>query len=334
MINDASAMVVMTVLFLVAYAWISLIARILRGHEILAFEPRRETPWGLIAVVLSFFLLIGSQIAAGLAFAGQPDAEPTVAQTDALLTWTAVAILVATLISIGLIHLFTKASRADFGISLDHVPGDLFIGVYAFLILAPITFAIQFVFVYVFEFESHHPLIELLKEDSTGKLFGVVTVLAVVVAPISEEYFFRVLLQSWLERFFRFRVTRDDEVEHPVESEIASTGEDEVQRPAGFTLESGANPYSSPAQVDTVNKESVDLIAPTASVVSIVISAAFFALMHWSHGPDPAALFVLALGLGYLYQRTHRWLPCVVTHACLNGTTMLLLWFGLDELPP
>ena len=99
-----------------------------------------------------------------------------------------------------------------------------------------------------------------------------------------------------------------------------------------------ANPYSSPQLEDTIDStvddRSVALIVPTASAAPIVISAAVFALMHWSHGPDPAALFVLALGLGYLYQRTHRWLPSVVTHACLNGTTMLLLWFGLDELPP
>lgn len=327
-------MVVTGILFLVTYAWISLLAKVLRGKELLAFEPRRETPWGLIAVVLSFFLLIGSQIVAGLAFAVQSDAEPTVAQTDALLTWTAVAILAATLISIGLIHLFTKAGRADFGISLDHVPRDLLTGVYAFLILAPITFAIQYVFVYVFGLESHHPLIELLKEDSSGKLFGVVTLLAVVVAPIGEEYFFRVLLQGWLERVFRFRITHAGEVERPARSEVAPTGEDAAQGSAGFTLESDANPYSSPPLGDTVDDNSVAVIVPAASAVPILISAAVFALMHWSHGPDPAALFVLALGLGFLYQRTHRWLPCIVTHACLNGTTMLLLWFGLDELPP
>jgi membrane protease YdiL (CAAX protease family) len=40
--------------------------------------------------------------------------------------------------------------------------------------------------------------------------------------------------------------------------------------------------------------------------------------MHASHGPDPVPLFVLALGLGYLYQRTHRLLPCVVVHLLLN----------------
>lgn len=333
MSTDVSAMVVMAILFLVTYAWISLFARLLRGNEILAFEPRRETPWGIIAVLLSFFLLIGCQIAVGLAFGMTPDAEPTVSQTEALLTWNAVAILAATLASIGVIHLFVRAGPEDFGIALEHVPRDIFIGVYAFLILAPITFGIQYVFVYVVGIESHHPLIELLKEDSTGVLFGVVTLLAVVVAPVSEEYFFRVLLQGWLERVLLFRIPHDPGVEHPSRSDVAQSGEDETQGSMGLTPESESNLYSSPVPIPAMDRRAVSSVVPNASSIPIMISAAVFALMHWSHGPDPAALFVLAIGLGYLYQRTHRWLPCVVTHACLNGTTMLLLWFGLDELP-
>ena len=332
MITDAAAMVVTGVLLLVAYAWISLFAKILRGNEILAFEPRSETPWGWLAVVLSFFLLIGCQIVAAVSFGIEPDAEPTAAQTGALLMTTAVAIIAATFISIGLIHLVTRAGRADFGISLDHVPRDLFTGVFAFFILAPITFAIQYVFVYVLGIESHHPLIELLKEDTTGQLFGVVTLLAVVVAPVSEEYFFRVLLQGWLERIFLFRFAHDRQVD-PARSEVTLSSGDATPGSTGAAPNSEANPYSPPPLVDPVDPNSAAPVVPTASGVPILISAAVFALMHWAHGPDPAALFVLALGLGYLYQRTHRWLPCVVTHACLNGTTMLLLWFGLDQLP-
>ena len=333
MSNDVSAIVVMAILFLVTLAWFSLLAKVFRGDEILAFEPRREVPWGWMAVMLSFCLLIGGQIVAGLAVDANPDVEPTVAQTEVLLTWTAIAILVATAISIGLIQLFAQAGRDDFGISLEHIPHDLFIGVFAFLILAPITFAIQYVFVYVFGIESHHPLIELLKEDSTGKLFGVVTLLAAIVAPISEEYFFRVLLQGWLERSFLARNKRGTDAGHLAQSNNARFGNDEAERSGESVLESAQNSSSSPALKDAIDRRLAASVVPYSPSIPIGISAAVFALMHWSHGPDPAALFVLAIGLGYLYQRTHRWLPCVVTHACLNGTTMLLLWFGLDELP-
>jgi membrane protease YdiL (CAAX protease family) len=47
--------------------------------------------------------------------------------------------------------------------------------------------------------------------------------------------------------------------------------------------------------------------------------------MHWSHGPDWIPLTVLAFGLGYLYQRTHRILPSLVVHLLLNSFTLLAL---------
>ncbi|MEX0818523.1 MAG: JDVT-CTERM system glutamic-type intramembrane protease [Pirellulaceae bacterium] len=324
--NDISATIVMGIVFLVAFVWISLFARLLRGDELLPFERRRETPWGVIAVLLSFVLLIGSQIAVGVALDAAPASERTAAQTGTLLIWTAIAILAATSASIGLIHLLTSANRTDFGISLEHVPQDLVTGIYAFFILAPITFSIQYVFVYVFELESRHPLIELLKQDSSGVLFGVVTVLAVVVAPISEEYFFRVLLQGWLERVLLFRTAHGHEFGRDARANASPSDGGNVHGSTRLTPEYNSPPESLFAARNDLDRGFIAAAGP------IVISAAIFALMHWSHGPDPAALFVLALGLGYLYQRTHRWLPSVVTHACLNGTTMLMLWYGLDQL--
>lgn len=61
-----------------------------------------------------------------------------------------------------------------------------------------------------------------------------------------------------------------------------------------------------------------------ASGWPIVASAAAFALMHASHGPAPIPLFVLGLGLGYVYRQTHRLLPSVVMHGLFNGTSMAM----------
>jgi len=52
-----------------------------------------------------------------------------------------------------------------------------------------------------------------------------------------------------------------------------------------------------------------DTSVETASAASpalwpILLSAGLFAALHATHGPDPIPLFLLALGLGYLYQRT------------------------------
>ena len=51
-------------------------------------------------------------------------------------------------------------------------------------------------------------------------------------------------------------------------------------------------------------------------------SALIFAVLHLSHGPDWVPLFVLALGLGYVYRQTHRILPCIVVHFLLNACSM------------
>ena len=51
-----------------------------------------------------------------------------------------------------------------------------------------------------------------------------------------------------------------------------------------------------------------------------------FGLAHVGYGPDPIPLFLLALVLGYTYQRTHRIVPSIVTHALFNGMSLFALW--------
>lgn len=62
----------------------------------------------------------------------------------------------------------------------------------------------------------------------------------------------------------------------------------------------------------------------------IFLSATPFALLHSSSGPDPIALFPLAVTLGYLYRQTHRLWPSLVMHLCFNGTSVGLLWLQLQ----
>lgn len=41
-------------------------------------------------------------------------------------------------------------------------------------------------------------------------------------------------------------------------------------------------------------------------------------------GPDPITLFFFAIALGWLYFRTHRIVPAVVLHMCLNSTSIAM----------
>jgi membrane protease YdiL (CAAX protease family) len=58
----------------------------------------------------------------------------------------------------------------------------------------------------------------------------------------------------------------------------------------------------------------------------IVIASAVFALLHIGHGPDPIALFVLSLFLGYAYRQTHRIGPPLVIHVGINALAMINVW--------
>jgi len=65
----------------------------------------------------------------------------------------------------------------------------------------------------------------------------------------------------------------------------------------------------------------------------ICFSSIIFALMHFSHGLAWIPLTVLAFGLGYIYQRTHRILPSITVHFCLNALSMAAFWVQMFEAP-
>jgi hypothetical protein len=58
----------------------------------------------------------------------------------------------------------------------------------------------------------------------------------------------------------------------------------------------------------------------------LMISSFLFAALHAKAGPDPAAIFILSLFLGYAFRQTHRITPSWIIHTGINGFTMLNLW--------
>ncbi len=60
-----------------------------------------------------------------------------------------------------------------------------------------------------------------------------------------------------------------------------------------------------------------------------VVQAVCHAILPKTIAPDPIPLFLFALGLGFLYARTHRIVPCIVLHAGLNAASLALAWVAL-----
>ncbi|MCA9119281.1 MAG: CPBP family intramembrane metalloprotease [Planctomycetaceae bacterium] len=302
-LNANIATVIVGVVVVCISGWVTIAARLCQRQPILPYAFRREAPWGLWDLFLILILAFGPSIAIGLYF--QPlmiPGKPNHRVLAELLRWNSLVSVISILGMISYFQFRPHASLKDVGLDLRRLGYQVGVGIACFVLVAPIVFAIQATFVLVLDIESKHPLIELLKNDPSA--FYMCAFLAVVVAPISEELVFRGFLQGWLERLPLFHA----DLEAFLLGQRETTEEDD--------------------QLFQECNRKLQRVAP----MPILLSSMIFALMHFSHGPDPVALFVLALALGYVYQRTHCLLPCVIVHACLNGTTMLFLWLSLDEL--
>ena len=324
--NDLSAGLLLLPLLLVvsasAWAWWRALARVAAGHPVLAFESRMASPWGLLDLIIAFFLLVACQVfASGLLvtkFGIQIADDMSADGRAALLFGGALATLAAFLSSIAVVRLRSGATWIDLGINRTCLASDLQLGAVAFVMLAPIVYGIQMVLVKWFE--SQHPLNELLRKDPDPKFFVLAGIAALIVAPLAEEYFFRVLLQGWLERI----ATRASATTHLL---LGGRPGDTVALSANDQPQLHSYSYASPIE-ETPSHVGGDR-ERTRPLWPILVSACLFALAHYSHGPDPIPLFVLAVGLGYLYRQTHRVLPCIVVHFLLNSCSLAALCWSV-----
>ena len=57
----------------------------------------------------------------------------------------------------------------------------------------------------------------------------------------------------------------------------------------------------------------------------LLVSSFLFAVMHYGQGAAPIPLFLLALGLGFLYRQTGSLTPPIIVHMVLNGMTLAVV---------
>ncbi len=339
--------------------WILALVKMSRGQPLLAYEPRRQVPWGLVDLGLMILVLCLSIVVSSYLLKGQFGAasgpgiekEPFTLQQNMLAILADGAMKVATMLIVTpIIMLRTGCTWRDMGIVPKEAGRDICIGLAAFCMLAPIVFAIQGLLTQLEPYK--HPLIEMMTNTPDLQLFALLCVSAAILAPLSEEWAFRVLLQGWLEKL----VTYTGNSLHilfgglaPSHPNVFENGglpapADGItflppvpERPAEIQWIDPANPYASPASAFEPLAPLVflDDLPPPAwkQWLPICFSSIIFALMHISHGLAWIPLTFLALGLGYIYQRTHRILPSIVVHFCLNALSMAAFWVQMFEAP-
>lgn len=294
--------------------WGTVFLRMARKQPVLARVQRVPVPWGLLDLLLATVLMVTFQLVNAFVLKKELGIDPArgwdkLPLSDlALVLFCGPAVnLAAIAIALTAIGLRTRARLPDFGMSLCHVWEDLWLGTVAFVMLAPPVYGLQRVLTIWFPYD--HPLISVLQKHPQPILYAAVFFSAVVAAPIVEEFFYRVLCQGWLQAF---ATRRSDFLQLLLGSTAAAIPDRDDQPAADDSNSAGATP------------------PPTRSgePFAILVSSALFASMHISQGAAPIPLFVLALGLGYLFARTGRVLPCIVVHVLLNGCSLAMLWMG------
>jgi len=214
--------------------------------------------------------------------------------------------------------------------------------------------------------ELAHPAEQLLRTGTPAAIAVAVT-MAVVVAPLIEEFFFRVLLQGWLEAVWSRRRRRHAELRaapaswlpivlpamlfalmHRRMSEIPHSPQYLIDlflvQMAADLLALGlavvvlrfaagataADMGWKPAKLRGDLK--LGLVALLAAIGPVLaLQGVLMGLVKWKgidYAPDPIPLFFLALVLGTLYHRTHRIAPSLVLHIAFNATGIALFFAG------
>ncbi len=195
--------------------WAGLVKQSASRREPLGYEPRLPVPWsGLDVIVLgvTVLLLPSLLVAAAAAATGT---EPTI-NSPAALGAVLVSRIVWLLLAIGYLVKRTGAYADDMGFDLRRWRYDLRVAGLTFLAAIVPVYGTQLVLTELFGYTSEHALVQLSKaEPNTGVLL-LVSLAAVLVAPLVEEFMVRVVLQGWLEKKQReHRQRRGDLSESP-----------------------------------------------------------------------------------------------------------------------
>jgi membrane protease YdiL (CAAX protease family) len=292
-------------------AWSWALRRLASGQPLLTHDSRPIVTWSVwhVAVTIAVYLglpLLLMETYQG--FTGKPWPKQNQAQELILLAVNSLAAIV----------LIPLVVRGRLSLWLELLGTDratwrraAIVGAVAFLLLTPLVHLVNLLAVLIWK-PHKHPLQDMIQQSFTAKTALLTWISACILAPAIEELMFRGILLGWLTRL---RLA-DDRFAEPPELEAGEPipGPDS---PPDFDLEEPRS--DSPHR--TWDSQPSDM--PSAPVVW---TAAVFAIVHVQQWPAPLALFVLALGLGTVYQRTGSLVAPIVLHALFNALSTSLLF--------
>lgn len=262
-------------------------------------RPSRAIPIGTVGDALFMFAvtyvirMVLVRIAFGLGYieippSGEEPSEAQMVSNQIPLFFAVVFTMIASVV--GVIGLMAARMQLKFlavagRLGLKISGSDVVLGLKAALLILPPVIFVSELLELVVPYE--HPVIDSLAKLESPLAIGCVFLTTAFLTPIYEELLFRGLLLGGLDRTIH----------------LARLGRD-------------------PGNVDSKKSDPEfrgEAFAP------VWVSALAFAAMHWGQGAAPVPLFILALGLGFLAQRTGSLIPSIVIHATLNLLALIIV---------
>lgn len=306
-----------------------------KGLPLVPYRNRDCVGWGLLdmgvyVMVLAAIAGLGVKMATARAGIDASDlSKLTPNEQSTVFLSFGCSVLLATALSIG--WNWSRFQILD-GFDAKQIGADIALGIRWFTMLIIPVVGIQLLLNQWFP--TQHPLIEMMRESGDVSFLPIAAFAAVVSAPIFEECFFRLFFQGWLEKL---QITRERTT-----LGLATKADREAVLLGGassgsLSNEASENSDSTPNEnkIDQPTHDAADSDEPhtfrKTMWTPILVTSAIFSLAHWGHGPDFVPLFFLAIGLGYLYQRTGSILPSIVVHICVNTLGVLQLWAAVTQ---
>lgn len=202
-----------------------------------------------------------------------------------------------------------EVSDQELGLSLDRLPRGVAWGSIGVIIVVPPLFVLLQLLDWIYrrihyQHPTEHPLLHTLGEKPGAMTTASIIFGACILAPLFEELFFRGYLQTLIRRLLhRLFARREEPTVIPLDSAYRDV-------PDGPVLQTESPPPT-----------------PAETWAAIVITSLFFASVHpkWTS----PIIFLLALCLGYAYERTGNLWVSITIHAGFNILSTGLFLVGL-----
>lgn len=289
------------VIFFIAPPWLYLfITRIWKKRPLIKHWNQKVTRTDLLDVIVVLVIYLTSQAVAILVVVdlevfGTPAGFNPILITP-LNSAAGLSVMAGGLVTFTLVYLRRQDLRI-MRFRADKLGQQVVIGITTTACVLP-TILLLNGLVSVFVTKYNHPVIDaFLSEMSLSALLS--TAFSVVIAaPLVEEFVFRGVLLSFLQRIFDRNWT--------FESLLVCNNS---MMPAHAASQGIASRYG-----------------------AIVVTSILFAGLHVGQGAAYIPLFFLALALGYVTQRTGSILPAIIIHVSLNSlSTITLAWTYLSS---